>query len=247
MEFHHGVVPPQWPARRRKSAKERCAQKLRATARAFQHVAQALSDVGTHRGGKLRCIGTRWHAHISAPHVSEIPMPRFLNLNDAVPSLQMAESARAVLVGVEPISTFRHCSAEVAHSSGTEKLASLPYRPEEVKLARQLDLSTLNSYDRTYLVEKIKGMKSPAIWRRFCQECPMIALFGDLPGIDPDYDIKSTPVADLRYFLLICQQYGYYGISEDKWYYSLYHQDVKTGTSRPFYPDGYQEHLISLS
>ena len=63
--------------RRRKSAKERRAQRIRSAARAFQCVAQALNNVEAHRGGKLKRIGRQWHSYISAPPASEVPMPRF--------------------------------------------------------------------------------------------------------------------------------------------------------------------------
>ena len=245
MEIHHGFVPPPRPARRRKSAKERRAQKLRATARAFQHVAQALNDVQGHRGGKLRNIGIRWHAHVSAPHVHEIPMPRFLNLEDAVPSHEheVVGSARAVLVGVEPISISRHSSAEVAHitSSGTEELGSLPTSPDVTNI-QQHDLDTLLDYSRSQLVEKIRSMREAAIWRRYCDEfCENLAR-----GLQPDYGAAYTPVASLRYFLLISQHYGYYGIDEDIWYYGTYRRDAMEGRFRPFYPAGFEKAFTAL-
>ena len=243
---HHGVgAPLHRPARRKKSAKERRAQKARATARAFQHVAQALTDVGAHRGGKLRRIGTQWHAHISAPHASKVPMPRFLNLYDAVPSVQMAESARAVLVGVEPISAVRHSSAESSHitSSGTEELGALPTAPYDVLAnINHDDLDILKSYSRSQLVDKIKNMRDADIWKRFCDEEPIVVTF----GLEPDYDLVRSPVENLRYFLFISQHYKYYDIEVDKWYYGIYQLEVWEGRSPPFYPAGHENFFITL-
>ena len=63
--------------RRRKSAKERRAQRCRATARAFQTVATALLDVKLHRGGALQDVGSCWLRHILRPKLDEIPIPIF--------------------------------------------------------------------------------------------------------------------------------------------------------------------------
>ena len=85
---------PKGPQRRKKSAKDRRAQKTRAIARAFQCVAQALGNVANHRGGELRHIGKRWHASISAPHASTLPVPNFhAHVADTMP----ADPARADL------------------------------------------------------------------------------------------------------------------------------------------------------
>ena len=69
---------PTMRQRRRKTAKERREQRLRAIARAFQLVASALDDVKRHRGGALREIGTRWHQHVLRPHPSNVPFPNFI-------------------------------------------------------------------------------------------------------------------------------------------------------------------------
>ena len=69
---------PTMRQRRRKTAKERREQRLRAIARAFQLVASALDDVKRHRGGGLREIGTRWQQHVLRPHPSKVPFPNFI-------------------------------------------------------------------------------------------------------------------------------------------------------------------------
>ena len=74
--IHHDGVPT-GRQRRKKTARERRDQRTRAFARAFQTVASALSNVASHRGGKLGHVGVEWHGHILAPRASSVPMPIF--------------------------------------------------------------------------------------------------------------------------------------------------------------------------
>ena len=60
-------------ARRKKTARERRAQKNRQMARAFQLVASSLVDVKQHRGGALRAIGEEWLAACHAPRPDKVP------------------------------------------------------------------------------------------------------------------------------------------------------------------------------
>ena len=69
--------PTRQQRRRRKNARERREQQTRSMARAFQTVASALTNVASHRGGKLRSIGQQWHSHILAPDARSVPIPCF--------------------------------------------------------------------------------------------------------------------------------------------------------------------------
>ena len=72
---HFDGVPER--RRRKKTARERREQRVRAITRAFQTVASALQNVADHRGGKLMQLGVHWHGHVLSPDASSLPMPRF--------------------------------------------------------------------------------------------------------------------------------------------------------------------------
>ena len=107
------------PRRRKKSASERRAQKLRSDARALQRVLQGLCSIKEHRGSQLTRVGgiLREAIQISmaSPQAEELPMPVFA---------QRRAAASGATVDDSTLSKRKRCGSDEGHRGSSGNGAS---------------------------------------------------------------------------------------------------------------------------